>query len=112
MGIRLMELTFPERRNFSIREHVERSMNDAAHTHTVRVRFTSEGARFTTGRHRFGFAEEVVVGDYVEMLFYTPSLSWIAGWILSFAKHAEVLEPQALRDLLREWATGLVKRYC
>ncbi|MCE7935693.1 MAG: WYL domain-containing protein, partial [Chlorobi bacterium CHB2] len=65
----------------------------------------------TADRYKFGFAEERVVGDWVEMLFYVPSLTWIAGWILSFAHHAEVLEPQALRDVLHQWAEALLQKY-
>lgn len=111
MEIRLLGSSFPEREGFSIRDHVARTMSETATTHTVRVRFTREGARFTGDRYKFGFAEETIVKDGVEMLFYVPSLTWIAGWILSFAKQAEVLEPQELRDLLREWAMQLSERY-
>lgn len=111
MAIRPLGESFPERHGFSIREHVVHTMREGGTTYPVRVRFTREGARFTADRYKFGFAEERVVGDWVEMLFYVPSLTWIAGWILSFAHHAEVLEPQALRDVLHQWAEALLQKY-
>lgn len=111
MEIRPLEESFPERQGFSIRDHVAHTMNTAAATHAVRVRFTQEAARFTSDRYKFGFAEEGIVDGGVEMLFYVPSLAWIAGWILSFVKQAEVIEPQELRDLLGKWMEELAERY-
>ena len=111
MAIHLLDEIFSERQGFSIGDHVAHTMNGAAATHAVRVRFTHEGARFTGERYKFGFAEENVVEGGIEMLFYVPSLTWIAGWILSFVKHAEVIEPQELRSLLGRWMEELAERY-
>lgn len=52
-------------------------------------------------RHYYGFVSEVVIGDYVEMTFLSQSLDeGLARWILMFADHAEIIEPQALKDRL------------
>ncbi len=77
MAIHPLGETFHERHGFSIGDHVAHTMNGAAATHAVTARFTHEG-NCLPGRYKFGFAEENVVEGGIEMLFYVPSLTWIA----------------------------------
>ncbi|WP_420592798.1 helix-turn-helix transcriptional regulator [Robiginitalea biformata] len=70
----------------------------------VRILVDKEVARFLEAtRKRHGFLSEQDQGDKVELIFET---SWLkhdfARWYLTFGDHAEILEPEALREHVRE----------
>lgn len=49
--------------------------------------------------HYFGFAGERVLGELIEMTFYTDlGYEGFLRWFIMFADHAEILEPASLRD--------------
>jgi predicted DNA-binding transcriptional regulator YafY len=46
-----------------------------------------------------------------EVTLTSPELPWLASMTLSFANWATVLEPPELREIVREWAQSIAKRY-
>jgi predicted DNA-binding transcriptional regulator YafY len=54
-------------------------------------------------RHFYGFVSEVNKGDQVEMTFMTRSLEeGFSRWFLMFGDYAQILEPQSLKDRVKE----------
>ncbi len=65
----------------------------------VKVRFTKEVYRFISDQKYFyGYADEVDLGDNVEMTFYTTSYEIFARWLLTYSNSVEVISPQQLID--------------
>lgn len=64
------------------------------------LRIDKSTALYLQGRrHYYGYVSEVVHKDYVDMTFLSQSLDeGLARWFMMFADHAEVLEPQSLKD--------------
>jgi predicted DNA-binding transcriptional regulator YafY len=71
----------------------------------VRVRFDAAIRRHVQERQHYGYVEMV---DDV-MLYRVHDLSEIRQWLLGFGANAEVLEPQVLRDWLRDEAQRLIQ---
>lgn len=54
-------------------------------------------------RHYYGFVSEVVSDEYVDMTFLTQYLEdGLARWFMMFGDHAEILEPQTLKDAVAQ----------
>lgn len=59
-------------------------------------------------RHYYGFVSETLTDDYVEMTFLSQSLEeGLARWFMMFADHAEIIEPQLLKDSVH----ALIEKY-
>lgn len=78
----------------------------------VKVRFSSEVAHSVRGR-KWHPAQEVVEGDdgSVTVSFQAGGALEIVSWILSYGRHAELLEPASLRVQLAEHAAALASFY-
>lgn len=100
---------FEERKTFSLRQHIEQFIH-GENPQQVRLLFSRSGTRFATNRHHFGFVEEIRTDDGIEMLFFVPSLLWIAGWVLSFGGDARVLYPDELRAIVRTMALQIAEQ--
>ncbi|MDX2139051.1 MAG: YafY family protein [Chloroflexota bacterium] len=86
-------------------QFVPRIMTPARQTAIdVRVRFEAAIRRHVQERQHYGYVE--TVSDV--MLYRVHDLSEIRRWLLGFGADAEVLEPAALRDWLRDEAQRLI----
>lgn len=56
-----------------------------------------------------GFVSERKVGDQFEMTFLAPSIEGFARWYMMFGDHAQILQPDALRDRVREITEKLIQ---
>ena len=82
------------------------------------LRFDSAAMERVHRESECGIVEEKREKDSVVVTFVTCSFDWLAGWILSFGKSAEVLAPKELRDrvageakkILHLYATGAESR--
>ncbi len=79
-------------------------MSQARGTTLVRIRVDKSIVRYIrTGRKYYGFVSEEEVGEKVEMTFRTLDLeNGFSRWYLMFADYAEILEPESLKDRVRE----------
>lgn len=57
-----------------------------------------------------GFVSEKVFGDQVEMTFLTHCLSGFARWFVMFAECADIVEPDALRDVVSNQVDAVFQR--
>jgi predicted DNA-binding transcriptional regulator YafY len=71
--------------------------------HTVIIRVKKEVVRYF-GDQKFynGFVSQKDLGDEVEMTFLTSSINGFAHWYLNFGEYAQIVEPQALRDKVKQ----------
>ena len=97
-------------RDFSVREHMERTMRSEL-TYAVEVRLEPEVAHAVREWH----------GDWMEMIdrpdgsitarFGVADLEWVSGWVRGFGLAAKVLGPPELIERVQTAAKGVLLRY-
>lgn len=77
----------------------------------VVIRMPKDTVRFIqNSRKYYGFESEQVKGDFVEMTFMTHDLKLgIARWYLMFGDCAEILEPEILKEHVRDIVNRIQK---
>lgn len=83
----------------------------SAKTSLIRARFTREAAARLKEKHYFSFVREEARGEDVVFEFHAPLAEWIATWILSFGLSCRVIEPEALKDMVRKQAEKIAAEY-
>lgn len=85
--------------------------HDWGATTRVVIRMPKDTVRFIqNSRKYYGFESEEVKGDFVEMTFMTHDLKLgIARWFLMFGDCAEILEPEILKEHVRDIVTRIQK---
>lgn len=69
--------------------------------HEIKLRFSNEAAQYVDEqRYYFGFVEEQVTGEGVEMTFLVELLPYFAGWLLQYSDGVEVLSGEALQPVI------------
>jgi predicted DNA-binding transcriptional regulator YafY len=109
-SIVMLDEVFPEHVDFSLRNYMETSRRQT-NLHEARVLFAPAAARNIAAKHFFGFVEQVETDDGVEVHFLTPSLQWLATWILSYGTSAKALYPEELRTIAYDIARSVVGQY-
>ncbi len=108
--IRLREETYFARPGFSLKEYLKNFMRvDGALE--VKALFDKRVAAHVKDKHYHGLVEETLCGKNVLMTFLTPSLSWIAFWLLSYGRYVTVVSPESLKDILRFEAKNILEKY-
>lgn len=78
--------------------------------HKVIFRVKKEAAKYLiTEKFYHGFVSETRGDSMVEMTFLTASLEGMARWFMMFGDHATILEPAALKTIVRNIASGIQK---
>lgn len=74
--------------------------------------FSHEAARFVDEqRFLFGFVDECVLNEGVEMRFLTAMPDYMARWLLQFLDHVEVVSGQAMEQLLSHHSERLIQHW-
>lgn len=100
LGLKALAATFSK-------EHGPATMQlsqwEPSSTVQVRLRMPERVARYVRmERKYYGFREESLDGEEVEMIFDAPeSCEGIARWFLMFADHARIIEPQQMKDRVK-----------
>jgi len=100
--------------DFSISKHLGDSLGvfTAKGRVKVRVRFDAFAARLVSERLWHSSQRIRDLGDgAIELSLELASLEEIERWILSWGAHAQVLEPTALKNLVRSAAKGVLAAY-
>ena len=110
----LGDTRFERPQDFDLHEHMARSFgvfHEQGEVH-VKVKFSSQVARYV-GEKRWHASQRLHAQSDGGVIasFDLAGTEEIKRWILSFGRHAEVLEPESLRRELAQEAAHLVKTY-
>lgn len=105
----------PQEERSSLKEFQElREKRDVAFTvQKAVIRVDNKIAMYLNERrHYFGYVSEEVHDEYTDMTFLSQSLEeGLARWIIMFADHVEVLEPQLLKDRICQLLEKFLKNF-
>ncbi|NSL88995.1 helix-turn-helix transcriptional regulator [Chitinophaga solisilvae] len=62
-------------------------------------------------KYYFGLMDETVKGDRVELTFLQPYLNQMARWLTMFGSRVDILEPESLRQVMRDHIADLQNHY-
>ncbi|WP_411029879.1 helix-turn-helix transcriptional regulator [Spongiimicrobium sp. 3-5] len=70
----------------------------------IRISVDQKVARYlSAGRNQYGFVSEKTVKDKIEMTFMAPHMEHgFARWYLMFSDYATILEPETLKDQIKD----------
>ncbi|MEQ8339413.1 MAG: YafY family protein [Cyclobacteriaceae bacterium] len=81
-------------------------------TREVIIRVPKKVGRYIGNqKYYYGFAGESIIGDMVEMKFYTPSYDFFARWLLMFGKDVTIISPDELQLVVEKLVVELQKHY-
>ena len=102
-SIELTEVRFDSNKYLSLNELLD-SMKDKSDLQKViiSVRYDSLPI-ISAGKYYQGLISEDIEGDFVKMTFMYPSLQKFARWYLSYIDIAEIVYPQQLKDIVKEY---------
>ena len=113
-SMRRLATRFHRPADFSINKHLSESFGVfSGHGHySVCIRFDSLAGQLVSERQWHASQKiRALPGGGVEMRLELGSLEEVERWILSWGRHATVLEPPALIKRLRETAESLTRAY-
>lgn len=108
--LELLSTTFHMPEDFNVRSYLDETFKDQP---VVRAHlyFIPQAAQIAlTNRMGWESVQENPDGS-VEVKVVAPDLYWLASMVLSFASWVTVLDPPALRELVREWALATAALY-
>jgi len=105
-----LEDRFTMPRDFSVREHLARTMRFEPN---YKVLVHLEASVALQVRERHGHWMEIAACDdgSITTRFGVSNLDWTTGWVLSYGSAAKALEPPELLTRVREAAEGALRRY-
>jgi predicted DNA-binding transcriptional regulator YafY len=96
----------------SLKEFYDNSLCEEEDLHEIVVRFEQNVIRYMGDQkyHR-GWVSEEKTEHGVEMTFLTSSLEYFARWLLMWGNGVELVEPESLRDQVRELSKELYRHH-
>ncbi|MBU3914543.1 YafY family transcriptional regulator [bacterium] len=93
-------------------QNLVRDLNTQVDLSPVTVKFKEAMvAAIADQKYYQGLVEERHVTDGVEMDFMISSIPYFSKWILTFIDEVEIVSPNALKKLLKDYAAKLYKHY-
>jgi predicted DNA-binding transcriptional regulator YafY len=99
---------------FNLRDHLANSFGifDGPGRICVKIRFLSTVARYVHEKHWHASQRLTPQADGSLLAeFCLGSLEEVKSWVLGFGRHAEVLEPEGLREEMEEECRAMIRRY-
>lgn len=113
---RILDVTITEKAftndHPSLSRYLEEIARDQRELTKVVIQVDKEALRFL-GEQKYyqGFISEVDLGDRVEMTFLSCSVPGFARWVLWFANHVTIVEPQELTEEIRAYLKPLLEKF-
>jgi predicted DNA-binding transcriptional regulator YafY len=104
LDLAVLAETFQTPPDFDLRAYLEIEPQSQVN---VRLRFVPEGAGIALDHRPYWDTFEKQTDGSADVTFAVPDLNWAASIVLSYGGWAVVMEPQELRDIVREWATHI-----
>lgn len=108
--MRVLSETFKRPEGFDLSKHLEERGTSLQNVRVV-VRFSAAAYRWARNGIPAKVEEERERDGETEVTFYFENLDYVARWLLRYGTQAEVVEPDTLRDKMREQAEALAARY-
>jgi predicted DNA-binding transcriptional regulator YafY len=105
--LELLPETFQRPTGFTI----QASRSNDSRTTIIRVRFDHEIARWVQEAPSFYTIHEEQTPDGLSVVLKVRQESEVLQWLLSWGRHAHVLEPESLRTRLKEEAQAILENY-
>jgi predicted DNA-binding transcriptional regulator YafY len=103
--------TNTESGNISVRDYFYNLSKSADLTEIV-IRFDKQIAtKLQTVKYYYGFIDEVVHGNQIEMTLLSNDLNYFARWLLMYADSAEIMKPQQLKDIFFKLIGDIRRKY-
>jgi predicted DNA-binding transcriptional regulator YafY len=112
IAIQLTDMQQQERTSLKAFQELKESMKASFTLQKAVIRVDKYMAQYLQERrHYYGFVSEVVTDEYVDMTFLSQSLDeGLARWYIMFADHAEIIEPQQLKDRVTMLLENIVEK--
>ncbi|MGE7777812.1 helix-turn-helix transcriptional regulator [Chitinophaga sp. NPDC101104] len=114
--IKTLHLTnqgFDKSKRITLQQYITKEFEaDPDQPSLIKVRISHDVARWLgQQKYHYGFVQEKMEENYVEMDFLYRSLSYFARWLLMLGKHAEIVEPDDLKIIIRQQISELSEHY-
>jgi predicted DNA-binding transcriptional regulator YafY len=106
----LSSQVFQPQDDFDVQAFLRQQFKDQPHI-TARLRFPPAWAHLALDNHSTWESMETQPDGAVVVSLSAPDLPWLASTALSYGPLVEVLEPPALRQMVREWAAAVKDNY-
>ncbi len=107
--MRVLTDTFVRPEGFDLQTHLD----ERAGLRNVRIvlRLTTQAYKWARRAIPARIEEEREEDGFTTITFYFENLDYVARWLLRYGTQAEVVEPEALRSMMRERATAMAAMY-
>ena len=112
VSIELTDKDQEERTSLKEFQELRKTMMSGCSTQKAVIRVDKSIAGFIQDqKYYYGFVSETETDDYIEMTFLSTSLEeGLARWFTMYADHAEIVEPQLLKDSVANLLENIYKR--
>lgn len=108
--MRMMMDTFERPDDFDLEEYLKEKGSNPRNER-ITLRFHPRSYRWAKRSIPAEIEEETQSEDGVQVTFYFENLDYVARWLLRYGTDVEVVEPESLREKLRERAIQLAHHY-
>lgn len=106
----LLSQTFTIPDDFNVHAYLEGEFKEQS-VIRARLRFIPEAAQMVNGNRSLWESIQENPDGSVDAVLTSPDLTFLASMTMSFGPWVTVIEPQELKDLVREWAQSMVETY-
>ena len=108
--MRMMMDTFERPADFDLEDYLKEKGSNPRNER-ITLRFHPRSYRWAKRSIPAEIEEETQSDDGVQVTFYFENLDYVARWLLRYGTDVEVVEPESLREKLRERAIQLAHHY-
>jgi predicted DNA-binding transcriptional regulator YafY len=109
---RIRELTITndiyESEHPTLKEYINKTAREQDLVRVVILVNRSIHAHLEQQKYYSGFVSEKIMGNAIEMTFLTTSIEGFARWYMMFAEKAEIIEPDRLREHVKNKAESIL----
>ena len=111
-NLTLTDTPYDKSKRITLKEYMDRYGQIESPTHLIKIKVPLAMGR-RVGEHKFyyGFTEELVTGEFMEMTFVVPCLKWFGRWLLQWGKNAQILTPEELKTEMKMLVEDLREHY-